>query len=317
MRDFQVPEGRTLTQRHHGALARMAASRTTGPTIDAQRMPDLRGAVLAMLGALVLLLAQALPGQSASREEARDFLKVTGFDAALESIVMSADNGPAMLGIDDRGFRAVWDVMAARVFRNEQIQTMALDMLSATLTADEMVTARDFYGSELGQRLVEVENASHLADDTGKPEAAAAALSEVVEGRDIARLSALERLISALDDTSDGALAMAEVQARFMIAARNAGVIELSVGDDALRDLIAGQFREMGEQDGLEAGMANAALTYRDFSTEEIDAYAAALEDPAMQRVYELMNAVQYEVMADRFEAAAALLTGAGSGEEL
>ncbi|MBR9762950.1 MAG: DUF2059 domain-containing protein [Rhodobacteraceae bacterium] len=315
MRHSPRPESRSLTQRH--GLGDRGPGGTARTTTLARALPDPRTALLALLTALALLLAQAVPGHAASRDEARDFLKITGFDAALESIVMSADNGPAMLGIEDPGFRSLWEVMAARVFRNAPIQDMALDMLSATLTEAEMATADDFYGSDLGRRLVEVENASHLADDAGKPEAAAAALAEVMQARDIGRLSALERLISALDETSDGAEAMAEVQARFMIAARNAGVIELSVGDDALRDLIAGQFREMAEQDGLQTGMANAALTYRDFSTEEIETYAAALEDPGMQRVYELMNAVQYEVMADRFEAAAALLEGSGSSEEL
>lgn len=306
------PSQAALTQRH-----RAAEERSARPIAARRQLPDLRPWAMALLTALTLLLAGALPGQAASREEARDFLKVTGFDAALESIVLSADNGPAMLGIDDRGFQTIWEVMADRVFRNEPIQNLALDMLSATLTEAEMSTAQDFYGSDLGQRLVAVENASHLDEDTMRSTRADETLAELVAARDIARLSALERLISALDDTSDGALAMAEVQTRFMIAARNAGVIELAVGDDELRAMIEGQFREMAADDGLETGMANAALTYADFSTEEIDRYAEALEDPDMQRVYELMNAVQYEVMADRFEAAAALMAGTNSGEEL
>ncbi|SNY52518.1 hypothetical protein SAMN06297129_2331 [Pseudooceanicola antarcticus] len=306
------PSRPALTPRHRDCAPASARARA-----QSRPLPDLRPLGMVLLTALALLLSGVLPGQSATREEARDFLKVTGFDAALESIVQSADNGPAMLGIEDRGFRTLWDVMAARVFRNDPIQDLALDMLSATLTEKEMATAQEFYGSDLGQRLVEVENASHLSTDAERGEKAEAALAEVMAARDIARLSALERLISALDETSDGALAMAEVQSRFMIAARNAGVIELSVGDDELRALITGQFREMAADDGIEAGMASAALTYEDFSTEEIDAYAEALEDPDMQRVYELMNAVQYEVMADRFEAAAALMVGANSSEEL
>jgi len=36
-----------------------------------------------------------------------------------------------------------------------------------------------------------------------------------------------------------------------------------------------------------------------------------------MQRVYELMNAVQYEVMANRFEALATRMSGLQPGEEL
>lgn len=267
--------------------------------------------------ALLVVLALALPGRAATREQARDFLDITGFDAALDSIALSAKSGPGMLGIDDPGFRNLWTLMSKRVFVPDEMQAMALDMLEDTLGEEEMATARDFYGSDLGQRLVEVENASHLDEDEGRTDRAQALLDELLEAREADRVLALERLVSALDDTSDGAAAMAEVQARFMIAARDAGVIELRVGPDALRDLIARQFREMDAANGTHDAVAGAALTYRDFTTDEIETYAEALEDPAMQRVYELMNAVQYEVMADRFEAAAALMAGASGGQEL
>lgn len=280
-------------------------------------LPDPRPLLLSALLALALVAGLALPGRAASREEVRDFLKVTGFDAAIDSISLSADRGPAMLGLDDPGFVTVWNVMAKRVFDRAEMQDMAAAMLEETLDEAAIRSAHDFYGSDLGQRLVEVENASHLDEDEGRADLASALLAHLIEERDVARLSALDRLVSALDDTSDGVMAMAEVQSRFMIAARNAGVIELRVGDDALRDLIAEQFRQMQADSGSQDGVANAAWTYRDFTTEEIDRYAEALEDPGMQRVYELMNAVQYEVMADRFETAASLLVGAQPSQEL
>ena len=37
-------------------------------------------------------------------------------------------------------------------------------------------------------------------------------------------------------------------------------------------------------------------------SDEEVLVYAKALEEPQMQEVYALMNAVQFEIMANRFE---------------
>ena len=45
--------------------------------------------------------------------------------------------------------------------------------------------------------------------------------------------------------------------------------------------------------------------------------YAKALEHPEMQRVYELMNAVQYEIMANRFEILAGRMAGMAPGQEL
>jgi len=50
------------------------------------------------------------------------------------------------------------------------------------------------------------------------------------------------------------------------------------------------------------SALAGSAYTYRDFSDGDIETYAEALEHPDMKQVYELLNAVQYEIMANRFE---------------
>lgn len=46
-------------------------------------------------------------------------------------------------------------------------------------------------------------------------------------------------------------------------------------------------------------------------------AYAEALEQPDMQKVYELLNAVQYEIMANRFEVLAARMSGLQPGQDI
>ena len=51
--------------------------------------------------------------------------------------------------------------------------------------------------------------------------------------------------------------------------------------------------------------LASSAYTYQDFSADDMKAYAEALEHPNMRLVYELMNAVHYQVMGDRFAALA------------
>ena len=48
--------------------------------------------------------------------------------------------------------------------------------------------------------------------------------------------------------------------------------------------------------------LTGSAFTYRDIEDRDLVAYAEALEHPMMSRVYELLNAVQYEIMANRFE---------------
>jgi hypothetical protein len=56
--------------------------------------------------------------------------------------------------------------------------------------------------------------------------------------------------------------------------------------------------RDVMRQSGLESS----AYTYRDFSDDDIRNYVEALEDPIMQKVYELLNGVQYQITANRFE---------------
>ena len=66
-----------------------------------------------------------------------------------------------------------------------------------------------------------------------------------------------------------------------------------------------------------QSALVNSAYTYRDFSDAEIETYTEALEDERMSRVYELMNAIQWEVMANRFEVLAGRMAGMSRGEEL
>jgi hypothetical protein len=65
------------------------------------------------------------------------------------------------------------------------------------------------------------------------------------------------------------------------------------------------------------SGLAASAYTYQSFSDAEISAYADALEDPKMQKVYTLMNAVQFEILADRYEAMAQGMSALQPSQEL
>jgi vesicle coat complex subunit len=103
---------------------------------------------------------------------------------------------------------------------------------------------------------------------------------------------------------------------RFLMAASHAGTLGYRVDESALRDLLKNDEAAM-RADMKAGGLANAAYTYREISDEDLGAYAEALEHPKMQQVYELMNAVQFEVMANRFEVLASKLAELHPGEEL
>ncbi|MBE1293247.1 MAG: DUF2059 domain-containing protein [Rhodobacteraceae bacterium] len=258
---------------------------------------------LLALSALTCVFALMSAAQAADRAKVEAFLKVTGFDVAIDSIALSATSAPDLLGMNQGDFGAQWTAMAEDVFDTDFMQNRALDILEATLEDDLLAHAAAFYASDLGQRLVDVENSSHMADDEEKDLVGNAMLADL-EAKDDPRVDLFRRMSVAIDPNDIGPKAMTEIQVRFILAASYAGVIELRTDEDGLRALLNENAEEMAE--AIEtSSLANAAYTYRDFTLEELVEYTEALEHPDMMTVYELMNAVHFEVMSNRFEALA------------
>ena len=236
--------------------------------------------------------------RAADRDRLEAFLYVTGFGVALDSIALAASDAPAMLGLTTSDFGVTWSKVANEVFDTGHMREMGLDLLSGTLDDAMLNHAAGFYASDLGQLLVAVENASHLVEDDEAKRAEGEALLAKMETE---RINILVAMGEAIDSGDSGVRAVQEIQVRFLLAASYAGVLGYEIDEAALRAVMAEG--EEALRDALDASaLANAAATYRDLSTEDLRAYVVALEDPLMQQVYALMNAVQYEIMANRFE---------------
>jgi len=266
--------------------------------------------------ALLILVTSFAPVRAADRDRLEAFLEVTGFDVALESIKLSAGAAPGMLGVDPGIFGSEWTRMSAEVFDVPTMHDMALDILSETLSDPLLAHAAKFYASDLGQRLVAVENASHLfEDDDAKSERGRTLIGQMVQEGD-PRLELLNRMNAAVSSDDAGLRAVQEIQFRFLIAASAAGILELRMDPQDLREMLAQDAPRM-RQAIRESALAGAAFTYETVSDTDLEAYAQALEHPQMQEVYVLMNAVQYEVMANRFEVLAARMKDLQPGQEL
>jgi len=92
-----------------------------------------------------------------------------------------------------------------------------------------------------------------------------------------------------------------EVQVRFLMAASLAGLIDQRFDEVDLRAMLAQQDDEVRQTMTDNLIIAN-AFTYRDFTDREMEIYRDALAMPQMMEVYELMNAIHFTIMADRFE---------------
>lgn len=267
---------------------------------------------------MVMVMAGVLagPARTADLDRLEAFLEVTGFDVALESIKLTAETAPNMIGLEAEDFGSEWTRLVEDVFDTEQMHAMALDILSQTLNDELLTHAVDFYASDLGQRLVVAENASHMKEDEElKSESGEAIVSGLVQIGS-PRLEELKRLNKATGSEDASIRAIQEVQVRFLMAAAAAGVIELSMDEADLRENLKSQEGEMRRSMQISA-LSGSAYTYQAFSDADVTAYADALEDPKMQRVYELMNAVQFEIMANRYEAVADRMSALQPSQDL
>jgi hypothetical protein len=257
--------------------------------------------ILAFMFAFVGGTANA---ETAKRENLEAFLEITGFDVALDSIRLSADAAPQMLGLQAEDFGSEWKRLVGDVFQTDLMHDLAIDLLEKTLSQELLTHASDFYATDLGARLVEVENSSHMVEEDGlKSESG----SQIIEGlRSIGspRVAILERLNAASGSEESSLRSIQEVQIRFLMAAAGAGVIELQMDEPDLREAMKSQEQEL-RANLRKSALEGAAYTYQAFSDDEMVTYADALEHPDMKQVYALMNAVQYEIMANRFEAVA------------
>lgn len=275
-------------------------------------------AVLVRVLAVLCFAIAAVPlaARAADRERVEAFLEVTGFDVALDSIALSASSAPEMLGFDTGAFGSQWTDLSQDVFDTREMRGLAVEILENTLDDEALDHASAFYASDLGKRLVRAENASHLIeDDEVKQLAGNRIISGLVkEGSE--RVAMYQRMGSAIDAAGTGVRALQQIQFRFLMAAAAAGVIELELDAEGLRAL-------MKEQEGdlrlsLQASsLAASAYTYQEFTDAEVQAYVEALEEAPMQRVYELLNAVQYEITANRFEELAHRMAELTPGQDI
>lgn len=250
--------------------------------------------------ALVALAVSVSPALAADRGKIAAFMQVTGFDVALDSLRLSAGQAPMMLGLSEDNFGEDWTRLADEIFESEGLRSDALDILEQTMDDEMLDHAAAFYASDLGQRLVEAENAAHM-DDTVESgelgEELAAALLE--DGSP--KIEYFRDMSRAIGSIENSIRSITEVQVRFLMAAQGAGLTESDWDADELRATLLSRADEMAQAMVI-GGITNAAFTYRDFTEEEMADYLAALREPLMQKVYELMNAVQFQLQVDRFE---------------
>ena len=253
-----------------------------------------------ILVAISLLFLMVMPAKAADRAKIAQFMAVTGFDVALETMRLSARDAPTMLGLDADDFGLSWSRLADRIFEPEALKNDALEILDNALADNVLAHATQFYGSKLGQRLVTAENESHGLEFEDR-EAEGVRLAQALSARGSPQPQYFLDMAESIGYVGATIKAYREVQVRFLMAASLAGLIDQRFDEVDLRAMLAQQDDEVRRAMAENLIVAN-AFTYRDFTDSEIEIYRDALAMPQMMEVYELMNAIHFTIMADRFE---------------
>ncbi len=260
----------------------------------------------------VTSMAQA---QGAPQGKIREFLEVTGFDVAITAIQQGAMAGPALAGSTADQFGRNWVSLAEQVFAPDDMVSDAVDMISAVMPEGLLDHGIAFYGSDLGQRIVLVENESHMEEDETKQAEGEALVTSLV-GENSPRIDVFRAMSQSIGSVDVAIRSIVEIQVRYLMAASAAGASDLQIDEVDLRAMLMEQQAEMRKNIEANSLVSN-AYAYRDLTDQELVDYLSALQDPQMKQIYEILNAVQYEIMADRYETLAAKLGGLQPETEL
>lgn len=244
---------------------------------------------------------------AAERAAYMNFLKVTGFDVAITSMQQDAMSGPGLAGGAPDAFGAQWVALAQKVFDPDEMLAQTTDMMQVILPDDLLQYGTAFYASDLGQRLVQVENEAQSISSEERHAAGQTILHDL-GANNPGRLEDYAAMMDAIGGVDASVRAVAEIQVRYLLAAAAAGAIELNMSEQDLRAAVEAQAPQM-RATMQEYSILGAAFTYRDMSDEDIKMYRSVLEDERMGQIYEILNGIQYEVMADRYEMLAAGLS--------
>ncbi len=266
-----------------------------------------------------ILLASSMASYAsdytADRGKLRAFLEITGFDVAIASLQKGAMAGPGLAGEAPNDFGNEWVRLAEEIFAPDEMIERALDMMEAIMPEHLVDHGAAFYASDLGQRLVVIENAAHMTPDEVKFPKAEKIVAALVE-QNSPRLAQYRAMMDAIGGVENTVRSVIEIQVRYYLAAMAAGTVELDLSEADLRGLMQAQAEQIGESVQVYA-LLGAAFTYRDLSDADLAAYVEALQHPDMQQVYEILNAIQFEVMAERYERLATALAGLSPQQDI
>lgn len=269
----------------------------------------LRGVLLA-----ALLCAVAVP---AAAGRAGALIEALRLDELLEvmrqeGMENGAEIGESMLEPSDA---AAWAAAVRRIYAPARMAALLRDGLERGLPEDPAALAPvlDFFGSDRGRKLVELELSARRAMLDDDIDAAARAAWEEKRAEGGARVEALLRFIAAGDLIEENVVGGLNATHAFYVGLLDSGAGTLGRGDARLMAEVWAQ--EPGIRAEIEAWVpAYLALAFGPLEDEALEAYVAFMESPAggmlSAALFSAFNGMFEAVSRDLGLAAGGLLLG-------
>ncbi|QUJ77649.1 DUF2059 domain-containing protein [Sulfitobacter albidus] len=228
-------------------------------------------AVLTSALAALLCVTLALPVWANARHTVlMDVLRINELTAILHAEGLAFGESLNIDWLDGRG-GAAWNQQVARIYDRERLAEGIRAGLEPSVTGDTLETAIEFFASDLGQRVLTLENSAREAMADAQIEEAARARHAQISGTNDPRLAQIARMIDAGDLINRNVTSALNSNVQFMRALVDGGLYEMSE-DEILSDVLA-------ERDSIEADTtgwiyAFLLLAYSPLTLEELTAYA-------------------------------------------
>lgn len=173
---------------------------------------------------------------------------------------------------------AAWQQQVARIYDTDRISEGIRAGLEPTLTGDTLEEVITFFASDLGQRVLTLENSARVAMADPQIEAAARTRFHEVQGTNDAVLVQIRRMIDAGDLINRNVTSALNSNVQFMRALVDGKLYEMSE-EDILNDALS-------ERDAIEADTTAwiggfLMLAYSPLSIDDLERYADFSETPA------------------------------------
>ncbi len=250
--------------------------------------------VLSMLAFLVTLLMFSFPAQARETISDRQLLIIIGFDKQINATASTFGD----IGKGNPKLASAWQEATHRTFRGPEMIKAMEGRIRGVLTQDEKAQVAQFYRSPLGQKILDLEQASIGPEAEAKTVAMTPQLKKegAANPERVTMFKSITQSMKAIELGTEFAINMNINFVMGMVAVKRGAIIpsyeDLAQKIESSRPQIRSQLQE-----AVDVGML---FTYRDLSNAEIRIYLDFLLTPVSRKLNKKLIAGYFGILGDK-----------------